>query len=85
MRTITIKTADGKTTFTLHAYKAGESVIVFKGSTGTFGKASGSKTAGIVCVTQNIHGTTAEDMDIDDANLWDWIEDAMQKGMNAQS
>jgi hypothetical protein len=85
MNTITIKTKDGKTTFTFHAYKAGESVTVFPGSTGTFGKSAGSKTAGIVLVTQNIHGVTAADMDVDDASLWNWIEDAMQRGMNAQS
>lgn len=84
MKTITIKSADGKTTFELHAYRAGESVTVFQGTTGTFGRAAGSKTAGLVYVVKGPNGISAEDNDVDDAALWHWIQELIQKGMDTE-
>lgn len=81
MRTITIKSKDGHSTFKLIPYRAGETVRVFKGATGVFGKESGSKTAGIVYVTEGAHGINAEDRDVDDKTIWDWIQHWMQIGM----
>lgn len=85
MKTVTIKSPDGKSTFTIHAYKAGESVTVFKGSTGTFGKAAGSKTAGIVYVSGSSAGIHVEDNDVDNAQFWDWVAEWMNKGMAAEA
>jgi hypothetical protein len=81
MKTIRIKAQDA--TYELHAYKAGESVEIFKGSTGTFGKAAGSKTAGLVYVIRDGQ-VTAIDQDVDHAETWEWIQKWMQKGMDAE-
>lgn len=83
MKTITLKSPDGRTTFELHAYKAGETVRIFKGATGVFGREAGSKTAGVVYVTKGI-GIQAEDNDVDGHCLWEWIQQWMQKGMDAE-
>jgi hypothetical protein len=83
MKTISIKSPDGKTTFEIHSYKAGESVEIFKGSTGVFGKAAGSKTAGLVYVVRGENGVTAQDSEVDGTELWDWIQTYMQIGMNS--
>lgn len=83
MKVITIK-AGKNATFELHIYRAGETVTIFKGSTGVFGKDAGSKTAGIVYVTKDGNGIRAEDQDVDNPQLWDWIQEWMQKGMNTE-
>lgn len=85
MKTITLKSPDGKTTFRVIAYKSGEGVEVFKGATGRFGALAGDKTAGLVYVVEgNNAGISASDVNIDHDNTWDWIQEWMQKGMNAE-
>jgi hypothetical protein len=81
MRTIKLKS--GSSQFEIHAYKAGESVSVFPGSTGTFGRSAGSKTAGIVYVVKN-GGVQADDCDVDNERLWSWIGEWMQKGFSCE-
>lgn len=73
---------NGATTFELHPYKAGQSVEIFKGATGVFGKAAGSKTAGVVIVTKQSGTVNAEDRDVDSDGLWKWIQEWMQKGFD---
>jgi hypothetical protein len=82
MKVIKLKSKDA--TFELHVYRAGESVTIFPGTTGTFGKSAGSKTAGIVYVTNGLNGTRAEGVDVDDPQVWNWIQKWMQIGMDAQ-
>jgi len=84
MKKIELRSLDSETTYELHAYRAGESVTVFKGTTGTLGHAAGSKTAGIVYVEKGPHGTTADDIAVDDASLWTWIQGWTQKGLDAE-
>lgn len=74
---------DGKTTFEIHAYRAGKSCKIFKGATGQFGASIGSKSAGIVYVSKN-QGVSAHDGHVDDMSLWGWVQEWMQKGMDAQ-
>jgi hypothetical protein len=83
MKVITLKSPDKTATFELHIYRAGETAEIFQGSTGVFGKAAGSKTAGIVYVVKDSHGTQATEDHVDNDQLWDWIQKWMQKGMDA--
>ena len=85
MKTIKIKSDDGSITFELHIYRAGETVTVFKGVTGTFGAAGGSKKPGMVYVEHTEFGVQAKDVDIDDRLTWEWIQRFMQRGMHYQA
>ncbi len=85
MKTIKLTAPDKTSTFELHIYKAGETATIFQGATGVFGKAAGSKTAGIVYVTKGGHGITAQDDHVDNGQVWDWIQQWMQKGMDSES
>jgi hypothetical protein len=85
MKIIKLTGPDKKSTFELHIYKAGETADIFQGATGVFGKAAGSKTAGIVYVTKGGHGITAQDDHVDNGQTWDWIQTWMQKGMDAEA
>lgn len=84
MKTITLKSPDSKTTFELHIYKSGESVEIFKGATGIFGKAAGDKTPGLVYVVKGTGHVSAQDQNIDREETWNWIQEWMQKGMDAE-
>lgn len=75
---------NGSTTFELHAYKAGTSCRIAKGATLEFGKSIGSVSAGLVYVTKDQHGLRAEDNHVDAEHIWKWIQDWMQKGMDAE-
>jgi len=75
---------NGDTTFELHAYKAGTSCRIAKGSTLEFGKSVGSVSAGLVYVVKNPSGLRAEDNHVDAEPIWNWIQDWMQKGMDAE-
>ncbi len=84
MKVITLKGPDHKTTYEVHAYKAGETVEIFKGSTGVFGADAGSESAGLVYVEATPKGIYASDVDVDNANTWAWIQMWMQKGMDSE-
>lgn len=75
---------NGATTFEIHAYRAGQSCRIAKEATLEFGASIGSKSAGLVYVVKDGSGLRATDLHVDEASIWTWIQDWMQKGMDAE-
>lgn len=82
MKTITLKSPDGKAEFQIIAYRAKETVQVFQGATGEFN--TDKKSAGLIYVRKD-GGISADDHHVDDESTWNWIQEWMQKGMDADA
>jgi hypothetical protein len=79
---LSIQTADKRTTFEIHAYRAGQSCRITKGATMEFGASIGSKSAGLVYVCRDANGIRAEDNHVDNPVVWGWIQRHMQTGLS---